>query len=86
MELARTRQTVFSPFLLYAMCAHAIRETDVAVLHDAPGTSESFTSQARLLAFREVERGSSLSAISGFLLLSAKECNLGRVSQAWAYS
>ncbi|ORY24485.1 fungal-specific transcription factor domain-domain-containing protein [Naematelia encephala] len=80
----RSQHSAFSPFALYSLCTHVVRQVDVVLLSDGDHT-DPFLPQARLLVHREIERGSSLSAISGFLLLSSKECLLGHVSQAWIY-
>lgn len=91
-DMQRTPGTksLFSPFLLYAVCAHVIRSKDIMSLSlgqaDSGRPSNVLLEQARLLVSRELDRGSSLSAIQGFLLLSAAETASGRVGQAWLYT
>ncbi|KAL1407804.1 hypothetical protein Q8F55_007239 [Vanrija albida] len=85
MHRPRTPQSMFSPFLLYCLCTHVIRACDVNLLSDGQNPSDPFLPQAKLLVLREVERGSSLSAIAGLLTLSAKIMSLGHVSPAWVY-
>lgn len=78
---------MFSPFLLYSLCTHVMRYRDQELLFPQDGDThpDPFLPQARLLVHREIERGSSLSACLGLLLLSAKEVFLGRVGQSWVY-
>lgn len=85
MHRPRTPQSMFSPFLLYCLCTHVIRACDVNLLSEGMNPSDPFLPQAKLLVLREVERGSSLSAIAGLLTLSAKIMSLGHVSPAWVY-
>jgi len=83
----RSQHSSFSPFALYSLCAHACRHRDIALISDSdsPASADLFLKQARILAFREVSRGSSLSAISGLICLSAKEVAIGEVCRAWIY-
>ncbi|OCF42834.1 hypothetical protein I317_03311 [Kwoniella heveanensis CBS 569] len=85
MHRTPTQSSLFSPFLLYSLCAHVVRHDDLRLLGDDAASSNPFLRQARLLVTREVERGSSLAAIQGLLLLSSVECAVGRVCQAWVY-
>ncbi|KAL1411840.1 hypothetical protein Q8F55_002809 [Vanrija albida] len=87
MTRPRTSTSMFSPFLLYALCTHVMRYRDQELLFPKDGDTHAdpFLPQARLLVHREIERGSSLSACLGLLLLSAKEVFLGRVGQTWVY-
>ncbi|WVQ96926.1 hypothetical protein IAU59_004034 [Kwoniella sp. CBS 9459] len=85
MHRTSTTSSLFSPFLLYSLCAHVVRCSDLQLLGDDSALTNPFLRQARLLVTRELERGSSLAAIQGLLLLSAVECAVGRVCQAWVY-
>ncbi|WVF71034.1 hypothetical protein IAT40_005831 [Kwoniella sp. CBS 6097] len=85
MHRTPTQTSLFSPFLLYSLCAHVVRHGDLQLLGDDSALTNPFLRQARLLVTREVERGSSLAAIQGLLLLSSVECAVGRVCQAWVY-
>ena len=91
MHRPRSPKSLCSPFLLYALCTHVLRRNDLALLGDdkdspeQPSMFDPFLRQALIMVYKEVEKGSSLSCIQGCLLLSAKECAIGRMSQAWIH-
>ncbi|KAE9376450.1 hypothetical protein N431DRAFT_479708 [Stipitochalara longipes BDJ] len=71
------------PFLFYAVLAQAARYHDRS---DAPSLSQHYAERALESLPAELRKGSSIPAIQGLLILSARECGCGRTSQGWLYS
>lgn len=72
-----------SPFLLNAVLAQAARYSDRP---EAPQLGQIFAQKTLDTLAAEVEKGSSIPAIQGLLIFSARECACGRTSQGWLYS
>ncbi|KAI1804792.1 fungal-specific transcription factor domain-containing protein [Daldinia bambusicola] len=72
-----------TPFLLCAVLAQAAR---YSTRRDATEVGQTFASRALQLLPSDIDKGSSIPTIQGLLILSARECACGRVSQGWLYS
>ncbi|OTB17020.1 hypothetical protein K445DRAFT_365650 [Daldinia sp. EC12] len=72
-----------TPFLLCAVLAQAAR---YSTRRDAIEVGQIFASRALQLLPSDIDKGSSIPTIQGLLILSARECACGRVSQGWLYS
>ena len=72
-----------SPFLLSAVLAQAAR---YSIRSDAVPLGEHFAKRALQLLVKDIDRGSSIPALQGLLIFSARECGCGRNSQGWLYS
>ncbi|OAP62261.1 hypothetical protein AYL99_04464 [Fonsecaea erecta] len=72
-----------TPFLVSAVLAQAARySTRPEVAH----IGDHFAARALHLLPSDIDRGSSIPTIQGLLILSARECACGRISQGWLYS
>lgn len=65
------------------MLAQAARYSDRP---EAPSIGQHFANRALESLANEIDKGSSISAIQGLLIFSARECGCGRTSQGWLYS
>lgn len=73
-----------TPFLLCAVLAQAAR---YSTRQDSTEVGNHFAGKARQLMLDDIDRGgSSIPTLQGLLVLSARECACGRVSQGWLYS
>ncbi|GAP88259.2 putative nitrogen assimilation transcription factor nirA [Rosellinia necatrix] len=72
-----------SPFLLSAVLTQAAR---YSTRPDAAGIGRHFAKRALELLPHDIDKGSSIAAIQGLLIFSARECVCGRTSQGWLYS
>ncbi|KAI8957733.1 hypothetical protein F5Y11DRAFT_352216 [Daldinia sp. FL1419] len=72
-----------TPFLLCTVLAQAAR---YSTRRDATDFGQTFASRALQLLPGAIDKGSSIPTIQGLLILSARECACGRVSQGWLYS
>ncbi|KAF3064987.1 hypothetical protein GL218_02080 [Daldinia childiae] len=72
-----------TPFLLCTVLAQAAR---YSTRRDATEVGQTFATRALQLLPSDIDKGSSIPTIQGLLILSARECACGRVSQGWLYS
>ncbi|OTB05029.1 hypothetical protein M426DRAFT_147102 [Hypoxylon sp. CI-4A] len=72
-----------TPFLLCAVLSQAAR---YSTLSDAAEIGQNFASKAIQFLPSEIEKGSSVPTLQGLLIISARECACGGVSQGWLYS
>ncbi|OJJ87456.1 uncharacterized protein ASPGLDRAFT_55879 [Aspergillus glaucus CBS 516.65] len=72
-----------TPFLLCSVLSQAARYSEMP---GAMAYGDQFAAKALSLLSQEIEKGSSIPTIQGLLILSARECACGRISQGWVYS
>lgn len=79
----RSLGAYITPFLLSAVLTQAARYSSRP---DAQEVGDYFAKRALQLLISDVDRGSSIPAIQGLLILSSRDCACGRTSQGWLYS
>ncbi|EXJ76086.1 uncharacterized protein A1O5_00594 [Cladophialophora psammophila CBS 110553] len=72
-----------TPFLISAILAQAAR---YSTRPQASHLGDHFAGRALHLLPNDIDKGSSIPTIQGLLILSARECACGRISQGWLYS
>ncbi|KIW30332.1 uncharacterized protein PV07_06082 [Cladophialophora immunda] len=72
-----------TPFLVSAVLAQAAR---YSTRPEASRLGDHFAARALHLLPNDIDKGSSIPTIQGLLILSARECACGRISQGWLYS
>ncbi|KAJ3928091.1 MAG: fungal-specific transcription factor domain-containing protein [Lentinula lateritia] len=71
----------YSPFLLYAICAHTVRH--IPILRDRV---HEYAAKAHYLLAAELSRPSSIPTVQGLMLLASHDAARGMYAQAWNLS
>ncbi|KIX96081.1 uncharacterized protein Z520_08336 [Fonsecaea multimorphosa CBS 102226] len=72
-----------TPFLVSAVLAQAAR---YSTRPESSHLGDHFAARALHLLPSDIDKGSSIPTVQGLLILSARECACGRISQGWLYS